>query len=144
MTERPGRRRIEHVYRKGFSLASLLLLTAVVAVFLAAICSIWLPSSEGQADPYGLEPPDMDNEVVGVGVTAGLMVGSLVGLAIGANQVRPLPGVFLGTFVGAIAGAASGALLVLPQKTLPIGVGSLVILMFAAVVRRYSRKPPEP
>lgn len=132
------------MHRKGFSLASLLLLTAVVAVFLAAICSAWLPSGQQRADPYGFERPDVDNEVIVAGVIGGLTVGSLVGLVIGANQVRPLPGVLLGTFVGTITGAASGALLVMPEKTLPIAVGSLVIMLFGAVVRRFSRKPPKP
>ena len=43
------------MHRRGFSLASLLLLTAVVAIFLAAICTVWLPPDRKQVNPYLFE-----------------------------------------------------------------------------------------
>ena len=73
----------------------------------------------------------------------GLAVGSLVGLVIGAGQVRPLPGVLLGTSVGMIAGAATGVLLAAPERSWPVALGSLLILLFGAVVRRFSGRPPK-
>ena len=132
------------MHRKGFSLASLLLLTAVVAVFLAAICTIWLQPDRGRPQPDVPAGPRL-NEALAVGCgIGGLIAGAVVGLVIGVNQARPLRGAFLGTCVGMIAGAASGVLLAVPDKTLPIAVGSLVIVLFAAVVRRYSSRPPNP
>lgn len=117
-------------HRKGYSLASLLLLTAVVAVFLAATCTAWL-------DP----PPDMDPDLIaGCGV-GGLVVGLCVGLGIGANQLRPLPGAGLGMLAGMLAGVASGVLLAAPNKMLPVAVGSLVIVLFGLAVRYGSKKP---
>jgi hypothetical protein len=142
MTDRPGRRRTEETHHRGFSLASLLLLTAVVAVFLAAICTVWLHSDRDRARPDVYAGPNLDEALLAISVMGGLMVGSLVGLVIGASRVRPLRGAFLGTFVGMIAGAASGALLAVPGKMLPLGVGSLVIVLFGAVVRYYSGGPP--
>jgi hypothetical protein len=130
------------MHRRGFSLASLLLLTAVVAVFLAAICSAWLrpDADQEQADVFAEANPD--EPLLAVGVVGGMAVGWLVGLVIGACQVRPLPGAILGMLVGMIAGAASGALLAVPGNVLPIAVGSLVIVLFGVVVRCCSGRPP--
>ena len=131
------------MHRRGFSLASLLLLTAVVAVFLAAICTVWLPSSPAQEEDAVpvLEPWPVQEGLIVLSVIGGLLVGSFVGLVIGAGQLRPLPGVCLGTFVGMLAGTATGVLLAVPDKTLPIAIGSLVIVLFGAMVRRFSARP---
>ena len=132
------------MHRKGFSLASLLLLTAVVAVFLAAICTVWLHPGRGRAQPCVPASPHFNEELAVACGIGGWIVGSVVGLVIGVNQARPLRGAFLGTSIGMIVGAASGVLLAVPGKTLPIIVGSLVLVLFGAVVRRYSSRPPNP
>ena len=127
-----------NMHRKGYSLASLLLLTAVVAVFLAAICSLWRPSGTQRTNPSAFEATDLNRDLIGVCVMGGLLVGPLVGLVIGAGQVRPLRGAVVGIFAGLIAGGVTGALLAAPGKMLPIAVGSLVLVLFGAVVRRFS------
>lgn len=134
------------MHRKGFSLASLLLLTAVAAVFLAGICTAWLPPDRGRFGPEGYDvevDADFDPGLVSLCVMGGLLLGSFVGLVIGVGQVRPVPGVFLATLVGGLFGAATGGLLAVPDKTLPITVGALLIVLFGTVVRRFSRGPPK-
>jgi hypothetical protein len=118
------------MYRNGFSLASILLLTAVVAVFLAAICSAWL------------EPNSVHKELAGVCVVAGIVVGGCVGLGVGLTQMQRRIGAPFGLLVGMIAGAAGGALLAVPGKLPAIAIGSLVLVLFGAVVRLYSARPP--
>ena len=122
----------------------------MVAIFLAGICTVWLPRDGRHPGPdeyrdeyYSDVLPNLDEELLAVCVAGGILVGSFVGLLVGANQVRPVLGAFLGTFVGMTVGAAAGALLAVPEKTLPIAVGSLVLVLFGAVVRRYSGRPPD-
>jgi hypothetical protein len=129
--------------RRGFSLASLLLLTAVVAVFLAAICTLRLHQDAEASQPQGYAGPNPYEALAVVAGMGGMLVGLFVGLVIGAGQLRPLWGICLGVFVGMITGTASGVLLAAPGKMLPILVGSLLIVLFGAVVRRYSGRPPK-
>ncbi len=135
------------IHRKGFSLASLLLLTAVAAVLLAAVSTLWIRSADEPAelDRYydSYEEPKLDRGLTFVCVAGGILVGAVVGLVVGAGRVRPLRGVLVGTPVGMVAGAITGLLLAVPDKMLPIGVGSLVIVVFSLIVRRYSGSPPE-
>ena len=129
--------------RRGFSLASLLLLTAVVAVFLAAICTAWLPRDGGQQGSYAEQREKLDAGLVVACVIGGVIVGTVVGFVVGLRQARRLHGLAVGTFTGLITGAAGGLLLAVPGKILPIAVGSLVIVLYAVIVRRYSGDPPQ-
>ncbi|NQU21336.1 MAG: hypothetical protein HQ567_08645 [Candidatus Nealsonbacteria bacterium] len=107
-----------------FSLASLFLLTAVVAVFFAAIG----PNMEAT-----------DRDTLTVCTVVGLIIGALTGTVIGAGQDRPGRSILLTLPTGVIAGAASGALLAVPGKFLTIAVGSLLLLLISLVVRSLSK-----
>ncbi len=109
--------------RHGFSVASILLLTAVVAIFFAAITT-------------GLKDPDrLDSSALAFFGVGGSILGGLVGVVIGLNQIRPIRGLLLGLPSGSISGAMAGVLLVVPQGFLAMIVGAIVLLVFAVVVR---------
>lgn len=116
--------------RAGFSLASIMLLTAVVAVFLAAVPSI--------AVRHGR----INLEALGWLAIVGGAIGLAVGAAIGLGQLHRARGILLGLASGAIFGAATMVLLVAPYNLALAAVGSLVIVLFAAVVRICSAKRP--
>ena len=111
--------------RNGFSLASLFLATAIVAVFLAA------GSAAVKSDEY--------NEDVAIAcVVFGAVVGICVGGAMGMGRDKPIRWCLGGMFAGWYAGVASGLLLSTPGAWPTLSVGSLVLLLFGAVVRRVS------
>ncbi len=113
-------------HRHGFSLASILLLTAVLATFSAAVAT-------GMADDHA---PSVST-VVGYGI-GGSLLGGFVGAGIGLNQPRWLRGVVLGLFSGTISGAMAGVLLAVPKAMPTMCVGAIVIAVLATVVRRWS------
>ena len=114
--------------RNGFSLASILLLTAVVAIFLAAVRTAMV--DEG--------PPDPAADMRGAG---GGIVGLFVGIGIGVTRTRRVLGIGLGILVGWFVGGAAGMLLS-QAKTLPlVFIGSAVLIALGVVVRRFSSPP---
>ena len=62
-----------------------------------------------------------------------------MGTVIGAGQDRLLSSILITLPTGVFAGAASGALLAVPGKFLTIAAGSLLLLLFGAVVRSLSK-----
>ena len=118
--------------RAGFSLASMLLLTIVVAVFAAGI---------GIASTH---PERVEQAVFSVGTVVGGLVGIIVGAVTGGRQNRRVYGVLVGVFVGLVAGAACGGLLAVPSghSLSVIIVGSVVMICFGLVVRYFSTGPP--
>lgn len=109
--------------RSGFSVSSILLLTAAVAVFFATIAS----ALGGRYEPN----PGAVAACGGVG----MVVGACVGAVIGWQQPRRVVGLALGLGTGIAAGAASGVLLAMPTGLLPILVGSLLMVLFSALIR---------
>ena len=120
------------MYRAGFSLASILLLTAVIAVLLAALATALTG------------PGPMDRELVAVASVAGLALGGPIGAWVAFQQTGRIRGMLLGLLVGMVAGGVSGALLVLPKGLPALAVGSVVIVLFSAVVRLSSTPPRNP
>ena len=112
--------------RSGFSIASLLLLMVVVAIFAAGIDTAFSRS------------PRVEEALLAVAAVGGAFVGIVVGVFVGLNQKRPAMGVVTGVFTGAIAGAGSGLLLAAPNFLPMVVVGALVMILFATVVRVFS------
>ncbi len=120
------------MHRRGFSLASILLLTAVIAIFMAALVTV---SDHRRAG---------GNQDLAVAcAAAGLIVGLLTGAVVGYNQVRQARGTLLGMSVGMVCGGAAGAFLAVPRSLLPIVIGSVVLVLFGVVVRLNSGSPPK-
>ncbi len=115
------------MHRRGFSLASILLLMAVIAVFMASVATVFHGGGE------------TNQELAAGCALAGLAVGLLVGCVVGYNQ----GGTIIGMFVGMISGGAAGALLSAPESLLPITFGSVVLVLFGVVVRLNSGRPPK-
>jgi len=69
------------------------------------------------------------------------VIGVIVGVGIGVNQRAEVLGTIIGAIVGAVAGAMAGVLMVVPESLHAALVGSAVIVVFALVVRRLSRRP---
>ena len=129
---RANKHRVRTQRRAGFSLASILLLTVVVAVFAAGIGII------------STHPQRVHEGLFVVGTVVGGFVGVIVGAVIGSRQIRPDRGILVGSLAGWMAGAGCGAMLAVPisHSLLVIIVGSLVMICFGLVVRYFSADPP--
>ena len=116
--------------RDGFSIASIMLLTCLAAVVLAAL-------------RMGIVGDDrLDEEFMAVCSVGGSIVGGLVGVGIGLSQLKWIRGALLGACAGVFWGATAGALLATPRGLPAIVVGSLVLVVFGGVVRFFSKGPP--
>jgi len=111
-----------------FSLAGLLLLTTVVAVLLAAM------------SPLTSEDQRFDGEELAAAALIGAGCGLVVGIVVGVVRRRPLRSAAIGGPAGLFFGAVGGVLLSLPADLPALLVGSLVLVVFGAVVRRYSAR----
>jgi len=117
--------------RTTFSLASMLLLTGVVAIFLAAI-------RMGIVSP---NPPS--EELIAAAGLAGLLGGWILGINIASRQASGLRGVFYGLAAGTVFGPPSVILLVMPRSLPVVAVGSVVLLVFALAARALSKQSAE-
>jgi hypothetical protein len=114
--------------RAGFSLASVLLLTAVVAVVLAALRAVWLERNE-------LSP-----ELAVFAAGSGLVLGLVVGIVSGAGHRRRGIGIITGGAIGSVAGAAGGLICISPGAVVVAAVGSALLIAFGLVIRKGSRQ----
>jgi len=71
---------------------------------------------------------------------ATLLEGLVVGIVVGVVRRRPLRSAAIGGPAGLFFGAVGGVLLSLPADLPALLVGSLVLVVFGAVVRRYSAR----
>jgi len=109
-----------------FSLASILLFTSVVAIFLGAIRVGFV----GQPTRAGS---------MALGAACGMLVGGLVGFVIGQGQSPGFLGRAASRVVGGIAGSGAGVLVALPEGLWVIIPGAMLLVLFAAVVRWLSQ-----
>ncbi len=117
--------------RPGFSLASLFVLIAVAAVLTAAI-QMAIRHGRLQSGP-----------AIAMAAVLGPLLGLCVGIAVGARRGGSKWGIAASAVVGLVAGALAGVLMVVPESIWAIVVGSAMIVSFALVVRRFSRRTPE-
>jgi len=127
MTGRPEENREAAVNRSGFSLASLLLLTVVVAIFAAGIGT--------SAKTFSLDNP---GPLVACFVL-GILLGALVGAVVGIRQGHSVGGVVISAFFGIGAGPTCMVFLTVHNNFLVVAIGSAVMLVFVAAVRTFSR-----
>lgn len=109
--------------RAGFTVASLLLLTAIVAVYAAAIMSA-----------RDMEPAPAPEELAFFGFV-GFFFGTLTGFFLGmlfGNRNRDM---ILGAMEGAVFGPPTIVLLAVPDALPVVLVGGVVLVGFAVVVR---------
>ncbi len=116
-------------HRAGFTVASLLLLTAVVAVYAAAIMSA-----------RNMDPAP---EVAELGAFAlvGFFFGTLSGFFLGlffGNRNRDMA---LGVAEGAVFGPPTCVLLAVPESLPVVLVGGVVLVGFALVIRLLTPAP---
>ena len=114
-----------------FSLASIFLLTIAVAV-LAAAARTGLVANPG----YLQQHEEMVGTCAGAGGVLGFFTGMILGIYRFPTGGR---GMLYGMAAGWAAGLAGGAVAAIPDTLLPIAIGSVVLVGFAAVVRYLSR-----
>lgn len=115
--------------RAGFTVASLLLLTAVVAVYAAAIMSA--------------QNMDRTPELAELGGFAlvGFFFGTLTGFFLGLFFGSQNRDVALGIAEGAVFGPPTFLLLAIPESLPVVLVGGVVLVGFALVVRLLTPRP---
>ena len=115
----------------GFSLASIFLLTVVVAIYAGSLKTV---TTGGRGVDAGL---------LGLLGLAGLTTGAIVGTTIGGRYGPRNRGPAIGLLAGLAFGAPSMILAALPQSLPVIGVGSVLLIGFAVVVRAFSDREPK-
>ena len=118
--------------RAGYSLASLLLLTAVAAIFLAATRMALV---EGRLRSF--------DEDTAACAAAGALIGLGVGAVVGGNQPNSTRARIMGSLIGMLVGVPCGILVTMPGTFRVFAVGSVVLVVFSLVVRSLSNKEPE-
>lgn len=114
--------------RTGIALASILLLTAVVAIYAAGIVSLRTMEN----------PPPV--EAVLFMLIVGLFFGTFAGAVMGAFTGTRKRDVAIGGVAGAVFGPPSVLLLALPDALPVVLVGGVVLVAFAFAVRFFSPK----
>ncbi len=135
--------------RNGFSIATLLLLVAVVAVFLAAAETTWLKIDKLDRTrpptyfwtPAEPSPFERQVEALAGRAVGGAIIGMFSGLIAGVMQARRFFGTLLAVPVGAVGGALAAALFTQPENVLLVVVGSVVLVLLGVVVQVFSRHP---
>jgi hypothetical protein len=133
----------------GFSIATLMLLTVVVAVGAAAARTLVIASNVTAAEVGASVARAPSLAVVtrteaGLRGAAGAMIGLLVGIYLGLRRRRPMVGVPLGVVVGGLVGAFAGVVFTEPKNLLVAAIGSALLILLGIIVRGLSRHPHEP
>jgi len=110
----------------GFTIASLLLLTAIVAIYAAGLMTI--RRMDSTPDPLFFAV------LAGVGLGVGVILGWALSVTHGARRRD----VVIGTATGAVFGPPSAVLLAVPDSLPIVLVGSVVLIAFAIAVRMLS------
>ena len=108
--------------RAGFTVASLLLLTAVVAIYAAAIMSA-----------RNMDPPLEPEQAAGCAIV-GFLFGSLAGFFLGLFVGTRNRDILLGAAEGAVFGPPTVLMLAIPESLPVVLVGGVVLVGFAVVV----------
>lgn len=112
--------------RAGFTVASLLLLTAIVAVFAAAVMSA-----------RDMDPAP-DPEELAACALAGFFFGTVTGFFLGLFFGRRNRDMIFGVVEGAVFGPPTFVLLAVPDSLPVVLVGGVVLVGFAVVVRLFT------
>lgn len=114
-----------------FSLASVFLLTLAVAVLAAAIrTGLDMEGKLFSEIAQELLPP----------IIVGAILGFWLGFVIRFTRGHPPVSIAMGGLAGALAGAGGGAVLLVPHALWTLLAGSVVMIAFATVIRRLSRR----
>ncbi|NUQ61290.1 MAG: hypothetical protein HUU20_02310 [Pirellulales bacterium] len=111
-------------------MASVLLVTALVAIVLAAVRTAATASGPSK-------------EWIAFAGSMGLVFGALAGAEIGAAQPRWIRGAMLGLVVGMLSGAVGGVMVAMPQCLLVVLIGAPLLVAFAAAVKHLSAPPSQ-
>jgi len=133
----------------GFSVATLLLLTAVAAIGLAAAQTTRLQVDRLDRTtppqyywaPRQPSPFEQRVEELALRALAGGLVGMFAGIAVGATRPRPSLGVLLAVPIGRFAGALAGAVFTEPENVPVVAIGSALVVLLGVVVRTFSLRP---
>ncbi len=114
----------------GFSLASILLLTVVVAIYAGSLQTA-TTSRRG-----------VDEGMIALLGVAGVAIGVMVGATVGGRYGPRNRGSAIGLCAGLAFGPPSMILTAVPQSLPVIGVGAILLIGFAALVRTFSARAP--
>jgi hypothetical protein len=136
--------------RHGFSIAAVLLLTAVVAIALASVQTMVMELDKleqtGQTQYYNRgyqtrSPYQESLDELGMRSFGGAIIGLFVGVVVGVGRPRPFFGVLFGIPFGAITGGVSGGVLIAPCNLPLVAIGSAVLILLGLMVRKFSHRP---
>lgn len=142
--------------RHGFSVGTLLLLTAVVAIGMAGVRTLVMSANEtvieesrpAVSSTQATSTLDVcwaqQKEEATMRGAAGIMIGLLVGFGIGITRPRRLLGVLLSVGVGAVVGGVAGGVLTQRENLSVVLIGSAVLFTFGGVIYTLSSRGERP
>lgn len=123
--------------RHGYSLATILLFTTVVAIVAAAISTGIKNRQDVNEDAFGMVAP------------VGAVLGVVVGTCIAYGRTRKIRWALLGVVIGYVAGCVAGVLAAMPPAAPAVLLGAVIVIVYSTVVhalsaRRASGRPKPP
>jgi hypothetical protein len=118
--------------RSYFTIAEIMLVIAVAAIFLAGFRVV--AQDEAAVGPL--------RELMILRAISGTVIGAIIGVGIGKSRRRWIAGILWGLVVGSISGCLAATLLSIPQNVTLAIVGAAVLLAGGIVVRLLSRRVP--
>jgi hypothetical protein len=119
--------------RSYFTIAEIMLVIAVAAIFLAAGRVIVQAGNE--VGPI--------RELMIMRAVSGTVIGVIIGVCIGKSRRRRIAGTLWGVLAGGVSGFLAATLLSVPQNVPLAFVGAAVLLLGGIVARLLSRRTPE-
>ena len=119
--------------RSYFTIAEIMLVIAVTAIFLSAGRVI----AQDRSIFAGIQ------ELMILRAVSGTVIGAIIGVGIGKSRRRRIAGAIWGFFAGSLSGGLAATILSVPQN-LPLAfIGAAVLLVGGIAVRVLSRSTPE-
>lgn len=118
--------------RSYFTIAEIMLVIAVAAIFLASYCVV-------AQDKAGVGPI---SELMTLRAISGTVIGAVIGVGIGKSRRRWIIGTIWGLIVGSISGFLAATFISVPQNVTLALVGSAVLVVGGIIVRLLSRHAP--
>lgn len=121
--------------QRGFSVASILLLTAVISILMAALRGVFLQIEQIAKIPDGYR--------LGIPLASGLL-GGFVGVFVASRSSGTMRAAVLGLGAGFTVGLSAGIVALGPGSLAVLGAGGAVILLFAVGMRLLSVRKNTP
>jgi hypothetical protein len=120
--------------RSNFTIAEIMLVIAVAAIFLSAGEIVF---------QYDSKKFSAIRDLLILRAISGVMIGAIIGVCMGVSRRHRYWGGTVGFFEGGTIGGCAATILSVPECSHLAAIGAAVLLAFGVVVRVFSRRAPK-